>query len=120
MFAEDRHNPWSRFAVPEGRTLELAPVLLEDGSSRRENAIRIYSDYLIRAVLNRRRPFRVLTQLNAGHAEDIGSLLYCPGVGQDKYLLHKLIIARAVPRKALHLESNQSCPIVENRCRPGP
>ncbi len=63
--ADDRHNPRSRFAIPQWRTLRLAYGSPEEGSSSVENAIRIHSDYLIRAVLDRRRPFRILTQRKA-------------------------------------------------------
>ena len=83
MLVDDRHNSWSRFAIPHWRTLRLARGFPEDGSSGRENAIRIHSDYLIRAVLNRRRPFRILTQRKARHAEDSGFLLYSAGVCED-------------------------------------
>ena len=87
MFVDDRHNSWSRFAIPHWRTLRLARGFPEDGSSGRENAIRIHSDYLIRAMLNRRRPFRILTQRKARHAEDSGFLLYSAGVCEDNTCL---------------------------------
>jgi len=83
MFADDRYNSWSRFAIPQRRTLRLAYGFPEEGSSSRENAIRIHSDYLIRAVLNRRRPFRILTQRKARHAENSGFLLYSAEVCED-------------------------------------
>jgi hypothetical protein len=82
MFAEDRYDPPGSFPIPKRRTLELARGFLQDGSSRRENTLWIHSHYLIRSMLNRRRPLSILAQRKARHAEDGGFFLHSAGVGQ--------------------------------------
>jgi hypothetical protein len=49
-----------------------------------ECAIRLHSDDLIRTVLDRRRPLRILAQRKTRYAEDGSLLLDSAGIGQDK------------------------------------
>src|SRR5580704_3743376 len=83
MLAEDGHNPGSGAAIPKWRTLVRTRGFLKNKSSGRKNAIRIHSHYVVRAVLNGGRPFRILTQGEARYAEDRGFLLDASGVGED-------------------------------------
>ena len=68
VLENNRNDPGCSFAIPEWRTLGRLCGLLEDSLAGGKNAFRIHSYYLICAVLDRCRPFRVVAQRKARYA----------------------------------------------------
>lgn len=83
VLADDCHDPGCGFAIPKWRTPGRPRGLVKDRLSGGENAIRVHSYDLIRAVFNGGGPFRVRTQGEARHAQERGFLLDSAGVCED-------------------------------------